>query len=227
MEALLLTKGREDAMSSCALVGSVDFNAGHFLAQSFDSVVAADAGYERLREVGAVCDRVVGDFDSLGFVPDHPAIERHPVRKDESDIELALRWAAAEGFDTLVVYGCLAGRLDFTYAVLQLLAQYAQAGFQVFGIGTDCAVAALCGGRRDSLSFSGRACGTASVFAASGKARGVCEEGLLYPLADATLADTEPLGVSNEFTGRPARISVGEGILLVFFPLDAWDAMLP
>jgi len=214
-------------VNRCALVGSVDFNAQHFLAQSFDCIVAVDAGYERLREIGVVPDQVIGDFDSLGFVPDHPHVERHPVQKDESDIELALRWAADAGFDMLVVYGCLGGRLDFTYAVLQLFAQYAQAGFQVFGIGLDGVVALLDGKHHNSIAFSKKASGTVSVFSASGEARGVSEEGLFYPLTNACLSDTKPLGVSNEFVGKPARITVGEGTLLVFFPLDAWDVIVP
>ena len=56
--------------------------------------------------------------------------------------------------------------------------------------------------------------GFVSVFCAGGTARGVTLEGLKYPLDHAELTSDFPLGVSNEFVGLPARISVEEGSLL-------------
>jgi len=58
-----------------------------------------------------------------------------------------------------------------------------------------------------------------------GKAEGVCESGLLYGLENAELTPDFPLGVSNEFTGEAAEISVRNGLLLVAwtdkaFPVD-------
>ena len=212
-------------MGVCALVGAADFNVVHFMGQDFDYVIAVDGGYRHLEAIGVVPDLVLGDFDSLGYVPAHPHVEQFSSNKDETDIELALIRAHTEGYETLVVYGCLGGRLDLSYAVFQLLAQYAQKGLRVFAVGLDCGVTALYGGKQDSLSFSDKARGGISAFSASGKAASVDEAGLAYALSQATLLDTEPLGVSNEFIGQPARISVGEGTLLVFFALTAWDAI--
>ena len=61
-------------------------------------------------------------------------------------------------------------------------------------------------------------CGAVSVFSARDKAEGVTLKGLKYPLDNATLTNDYPLGVSNEFTGVPAVISVCEGTLIVI-----WD----
>lgn len=212
-------------MEACALVGAVEFNAEHYAAQDFGCTIAVDGGYAHLERAGVVPDLVVGDFDSLGYVPDHPHVEVHPTHKDASDIELAMGRAAEWGFDTLVVYGCLSGRLDHTYGVLQLLAKFAQRGLRVFAVGDTFAVCALSGGRRDALCFDAVSAGTLSVFALTDEARGVDEIGLAYPLDKATLANSEPIGVSNEFIGVPATVSVEEGTLLVFFPLDAWSAL--
>ena len=44
---------------------------------------------------------------------------------------------------------------------------------------------------------------------------GVYERGLKYPLEDATLVKENPLGVSNEFTGKESMVSVKEGMLLL------------
>jgi len=53
------------------------------------------------------------------------------------------------------------------------------------------------------------------VFAADGTARGVTLEGLKYPLRDYAMAADNPIGVSNEFIGKPSRIVVQEGALIV------------
>lgn len=52
-----------------------------------------------------------------------------------------------------------------------------------------------------------------SVFAQGGEARGVYLEGLKYPQHGFTLRDDYPMGVSNEFTGVPARVAVTDGLL--------------
>ena len=54
-----------------------------------------------------------------------------------------------------------------------------------------------------------------SVFAHSDTVRGVTIEGLKYSLSGAELDNGFSLGVSNEFTGVPARVSVKEGTLLI------------
>ncbi|MEG0322648.1 MAG: thiamine diphosphokinase [Raoultibacter sp.] len=212
-------------MATCALVGAVEFNAEHFASHDFDFVIAVDGGYAHLEQAGVVPDLVLGDFDSLGYVPDHPNVEAHPTHKDASDIELAMHRAAEAGFDTLVVYGCMSGRLDHTVGMLQLLGKFAQLGLRVFAIGDTFAVTALADGGYKQLSFSEVASGTLSAFALTNEVTGVDEVGLEYPLDKATLTNTEPLGVSNEFTGTAALVAIEHGTLLVFFPLEAWDKL--
>ena len=211
----------------CALVGSAGFEVDHFLRLAaedrFGFVLAVDGGYAHLRAAGVWPDLVIGDFDSLGYIPDTVPTKTFPVRKDATDIELALRYAADMGYKRLVVYGCLGGRIDLTLAVIQLLGQYARRGIEVFAVGEGTVATALAGSAE--LRFRANAAGTVSVFALSDEAFGVCEEGLSYTLSDTLLHNDAPLGVSNEFVGRSARIAVGEGLLLVIFPRDAWNAL--
>ena len=54
-----------------------------------------------------------------------------------------------------------------------------------------------------------------SVFALGDHCSGVTLRGTKYPLEDGTLANTFPLGVSNEFAGDAAQIEVRDGALLV------------
>lgn len=206
-------------MATFALVGAVDFNAEHFLGSRFDSVIAVDGGFGHLEKIGVDPDAVIGDFDSLGYIPDHPRIERFDPHKDASDIEIAMGYAASQGAGTLYVYGCLSGRLDHTYGVLQLLAKHSRGGRRAIGIGDTFAVCALTGGGYDEVLFPEGSKGTFSVFAVDDEVTGVYEAGVEYPLEDATLANDSPLGVSNELIGSAAKVSVRNGTVLVFFPL--------
>lgn len=206
----------------CAIVGSASFQAGHFLAEhaagSFSCIVAADGGFAHLERAGIAPDVALGDFDSLGYVPDAPLVERHPAMKDASDLELALSWAQAEGFSSAAVYGALGGRLDQTMATQQTLVRCARAGMRAVAVGQGCLVAALASRGFSSLELAAQERGTVSVFAVGGDARGVSERGLVYGLDRAALACDTSLGLSNEFAGAPARIEVEQGDLLVFAP---------
>ena len=64
--------------------------------QPGDVFIAADGGYRYLEQLGLVPVRVVGDLDSLPpeqvnlLEGQGVIIERYPVEKDETDLELAL-----------------------------------------------------------------------------------------------------------------------------------------
>ena len=206
---------------TCALVAASDFNSRHFVERlsrcAFDFIIAVDGGYAHLEGVGCTPDVVIGDFDSLGFVPAGKVVIEHPTHKDASDLELALNYAAERGFSRVVVYGALGGRLDHTVANLQMCARFAEQGMDVRLVGADCVADILAG--PGSLDLPARETGTVSVFSAVGASRGVSIAGLEYPLQNATLTNRTTLGLSNEFVGLPATISVEEGTLLVFHPL--------
>lgn len=177
-------------------------------------VIAADAGLEHLSARKIVPDLVVGDFDSLGRVPEGSNVLRHPVEKDDTDMLLAIREGLARGCRQFVLYGGLGGRLDHTLANLQALVFLARRNASGWLLGDGLAATAL---RSGSLSFGPEHRGTISIFCAGADARGVDLQGLYYPLRDAVLTSGFPLGVSNQFTGAPARVSVRDGELLILW----------
>ena len=85
-------------------------------------LIAADKGLAQLHLRGAAPDLTVGDFDSLGFVPEGAAVVRHPIRKDDTDMLLAVREGLSRGYRRFLLYGGVGGRLDHTLANLQTLA---------------------------------------------------------------------------------------------------------
>lgn len=106
-------------------------------------MIAADGGYRTLKARGIEPDFVMGDFDSLGYRPDHPNVETHPVMKDDTDLGLAVRWALAHGYRRLVIAGALGGRLDQTIASFQTLRGLTDAGAQGWLIGCGWVVTAV------------------------------------------------------------------------------------
>jgi thiamine pyrophosphokinase len=53
-----------------------------------------------------------------------------------------------------------------------------------------------------------------------GSVSGLTVKNAEYELDNAALTPDFPLGVSNEFTGRPVEISFKQGILLIFLSKD-------
>ena len=210
-------------MTACALVGASSFNERDFLRRraqgAFDGVIAVDGGLAHLARIGVAADVAMGDFDSLGYVPCDVPVVRHPPEKDDSDMALALGYAAEHGFGEFWIYGGLGGRLDHTIANLQEFALFSERGARVTAIDESCALALLTGPA--SLELPAIESGTVSVFAACDQALGVTEVGMKYGLDGFTLTSRTSRGLSNEFMGRPVRISVERGTLYVVCPLEA------
>lgn len=178
-----------------------------------DYLLAADGGLLHLAKLGLTPHGILGDFDSLGYVPEGAAV--FPVEKDDTDAMLAARKGLELGFRDFLLYGSLDGpRLDHTVANFQTLQFLADHGARGFLIGNTHIVTVVKDG---SLHFDPGCTGILSVFCMGAPARGVGISGLYYPLEDGTLTPGFPLGASNHFTGQPARISVGEGSLLVIY----------
>lgn len=177
-------------------------------------VIAADKGLDFLREQDIQPDLIVGDFDSLGRVPQGGNVILHPVEKDDTDTMLAIKLGLERGCRTFVLYGCLGGRLDHTYANLQALSYLADHGAAGWLLQDGAVVTLL---RNGALDFPGSCQGTLSVFCPDGRASGVCLSGLYYPLDGYCLTSSFPLGVSNRFTGQPSRVSVDGGSLLLMW----------
>ena len=192
---------------------------------SFDTIIAADAGYAALVERGIAPHHVFGDFDSLGFIPQEAegGVCVHPFdpHKDFTDMDLALNFAIDEGFTHIVMCDGLYARLDHSLANLQLMAAAARKGQRVWGVTEEEVVVALdAEGELNQLEIAAGSQGICSVLAHSDSVSGVYETGLAYGLEDARLTNRFPLGISNELTGQDAHISLEEGSAWIFLPLS-------
>ena len=201
-------------MKKCVIFCAAGFDGLAAPIENNDIVIAADGGLLHTQRLGITPDVILGDFDSLGFVPEGANV--FPVEKDDTDAMLAVRRGLAMGCREFLLYGSLDGkRLDHTVANFQTLQFLADHGAVGYLIGADHMVTVL---KNGTLSFPPDADGILSVFCLGADATGVNIEGLLYILKDGPLSPGFPLGVSNHFIGSTARISVKHGSLLLI-----WD----
>ena len=198
----------------CYIVGAGDFFGAHFSPRPGDLVIAADGGFTTLSRLGARMDLVVGDFDSMGFRPDHPNVVDLPVEKNDTDTLAALRLGRERGFRLFRIYGGTGGREDHTLANLQSLVWLSRRGCQGWLIGDGWTATAITDG---SYALPAVYTGTVSVFCQGDRAEGVSLKGLHYELEDHVLTCDFPLGVSNSFTGQESLFSVRKGTLLILY----------
>jgi thiamine pyrophosphokinase len=191
------------------------------LLNDVDLVVAADSGLEHALALGVDVDVVVGDLDSV----DHAALDRavaagavveaHPAEKDATDLELALDAAVARGATTVRVLGVHGGRFDHYLANVLLLAAPRFAAVRIDAKIGDAHVTVV----RDRADLSGAPGALCSLLPLGGPAVGVTTHELRYPLRQETLVPGSTRGVSNEFLGADAAVSLDAGVLLAIVPV--------
>ncbi len=180
-------------------------------------VIAADGGYYHAAALGLKVDVVIGDLDSLdsdlraALEADGTHVEAVPAEKDETDLELALLYAAQQGADPIAVLGALGGRLDMTLSNMLLLTHPALAMTRV-ELWNGAQTAWLI--RPPGGEIGGAVGDTLSLVPLGGHALGVTTQGLKYALRDETLAFGPARGISNVLTETTARVSLREGLLL-------------
>lgn len=202
-------------MARCVIFGAAAFDLLLLPLENNDLVIAADGGVTHCAQIGRKPDVILGDFDSLGYVPEGAQV--FPVEKDDTDIMLSIRHGLDRGFREFLIYGGLEGpRLDHTVANFQALSYLRKHGSRGYLIGKNQIMTVI---ENETAVFPASAQGVLSAFCMGADATGVTIRGLQYPLENGTLTADFPLGVSNHFVGKEAEISVQNGRLLLI-----WDA---
>ena len=201
-------------MSVCYIVGAGDCDSLPITKKEDDFIIAADGGLKHLDKFGIEPDIIIGDFDSFGKIPDAGNVIRLKPEKDITDLHAAVDIGLAKGCGSFEIFGATGGRLDHTYANIQLIASLAQKGKvnKIYGNGFE-----ICAVHNSAVSFSADMQGYISVFAHSDECEGLLIKGLKYELENATLSNSFSLGVSNEFIGKDSVISVENGTLIIIY----------
>jgi thiamine pyrophosphokinase len=184
--------------------------------QNATAVIAADGGLRHLLALGRRPDVLIGDLDSLPPDAHHflgngsTRLIARPADKNETDLELALLYAAEHFSDTLLLFGALGGRLDQTIGNILLLAhprlqqrplrlieQYESAWLIT-----------------TATTIEGAAGDIISLVPLSGDVVITNTTGLRWPLHNDTLHFGLGRGISNVLTENAATVQVQSGLLL-------------
>lgn len=188
-------------------------------------IIAADGGVRELDGQDLLPDLLLGDMDSLSkeeeavYKEASVPIEVHPVKKDETDGQLALERVKSLGFKEVIFFGALGGRIDQTLANIHLLHRGLQYGLMVSIIGER---EILYGGERE-LSFSAPYGRSFSLLPLTTEVLGLSIKGGQYDLLDGALSVGDTLGLSNRVLSSPVHITCREGsFLLVVEREEEW-----
>lgn len=200
-------------MKKCVIFCAGEFKDLVELVGCDDIVIAADGGLLHLEKTGLVPNVILGDFDSLGYVPD--GAEVFPVEKDDTDCMLAIKKGLSMGCDTFLIYGGMDGkRTDHTVANFQALQYLADRGCRGFLMGRREIATVI---KNNQIIFPPYFVGHLSVFCMGPDAEGVNIRGTKYEMENGTLTAGFPLSVSNHFIQKKATVSVQNGSLLLIW----------
>ncbi|MBR3509145.1 MAG: thiamine diphosphokinase [Lachnospiraceae bacterium] len=205
----------------CILIGSGDLTVSEVKKKDGDFVIALDGGIGYCDFLRLEPDLVIGDFDSVTEeeqkaveilereVPDQ--VIRLQPEKDDTDMLYGIKYALGLGYREFRLYGATGGRLDHTLANIQCLLylkNHDASGYLMDGNGMIMVL------KDEAVSFQENLEGMLSLFALGERAEGVSIRGMKYPLENATITNDFPIGISNEFIGEKAEISVTKGELV-------------
>jgi thiamine pyrophosphokinase len=178
-------------------------------------VVAADSGLDQAFRLGIEPDLVVGDMDSVTTealqraAAAGVAIERHPVAKDATDLELAIAAAMRAGFTRATIIGGTGGRMAHTLANAMIL--LGDRPIELEWLTGEAIIVPLRAGERRSYR---RVDGELLSVVAVGGAATCTATGLRWPLDGITIDAGSTRGVSNEIVADEAQVLVEGGHIL-------------
>lgn len=187
-------------------------------AQEGDIVVCADSGYKNALSMGVKVDVLVGDFDSLGNIPEGDfELVRVPAEKNSTDTQLAVDIAIERGANEIIIISSTSGRVDHalsTMAVLEYLWTKRIPAVVVNGQN-----------RVRFISDSGAIIIRSkykyfSVVTLDKTAKKVSIEGAKYPLVKKDIERGFQFAVSNEIVKNAALITVKKGSVYIIESRD-------
>lgn len=203
---------------TCYIFGAGEYGTDTYKSLSLkdgDLIIAADGGLDFLQQQNITPNVILGDFDSSKEIPNEPNVLVYPVKKDDTDMRLALKYGLEQGCKVFQLYGGTGGRMDHTLANIQLLVWLSGQGTQGFLHGEGYTITAI---TDTAYAFKTPTKGARlSVFCYGEQAQGVTIDGCAYNATDATWNNQYPIGVSNAFSEDVARITVQKGTLLLYW----------
>ena len=187
-------------------------------AQEGDIVVCADSGYKNALSMGVRVDVLVGDFDSLGNIPDGDfELIRVPAEKNSTDTQLAVDIAIERGADEVIIVASTSGRVDHALSAMAILEYLWTKKIPAVVVNGQNRVRFI----RDSGAIIVRSkYKYFSVVTLDAVAKKVSIEGGKYPLVKKDIERGFQFAVSNEIVKNAALITVKKGSVYIIESRD-------
>jgi len=193
--------------------------------QDDDLIIGVDRGAEWLMNHGCIPHYIVGDFDSANpsFLENIKGeygdrIQVFPTEKDETDTELAMRYAISMDPKSITMIGAIGTRLDHVLANIHVLLQAAKQNIPSQIYGTNNRIQLILPNKTLQLQKSEYK--YVSLLPFTEFVDGIELLGFKYQLSNATMQAGIPYGISNELINEKGVISIKNGILLVIESKD-------
>lgn len=182
-----------------------------------DYIICADGGTIYALALGITPNIILGDFDSLA-----PELQEslkgkkiewiaYDKEKDETDSELALKYAIEKGYKEILLFGIFGSRIDHMLINIFALEVIAKENSKVTIIEGYKEIQVI----KKHTIFHGKKGDLLSLIPLKGTAKKVITKNLYYPLKNEDLLFGYSRGISNIFTENTAEVSLTDGSLLV------------
>ena len=207
----------EYEMKKCIIIGSApaeDDDSVKSINSAESFIICADGGLDIALQNKITPNLIIGDFDSIKSEPPK-GIETIKLKtaKDDTDMMAAIKEGIRRGYKEFELMCALGGRFDHSFANFCALQYLASQGCKAVIVGKDCRVFLLTTGRLTLRKLKGS---TISVFPFGAGSCTVSYQGMKYPLSEARLSSTNPIGVSNQIITDDAQIIIHSGNALIF-----------
>ena len=188
-------------------------------------LIAADGGARHLSKLNLLPNVVVGDLDSMNGASAEEmsgqdiAFVHSPMDKDESDLELALIYAAQNFEGRILVFGATGGRFDQTISNALLLSHQALRGREVILIEPHQRAWLV----DDEAVIQGSKGDLVSLLPIWGGVKVKRTSGLKWSLREEWLHPGPARGISNVMTGSLVTVEIDSGHLLCVHTDGDWN----
>lgn len=193
--------------------------------QNNPTIIAADGGARHLHALNQPPQIIIGDMDSLPatvrdwLIAADTTFITYPPAKDETDLELALVYAAEQADGDIFIFAALGGRLDQMLGNIHLLTHPALHGRTVRLVTRYQQAWLLQTGRNQ---INGRFNDTLSLIPLNGDAKISETSGLQWPLQNEWLRFGATRGISNRLTAVNPTITLEKGTILCVHTQKEW-----
>lgn len=187
--------------------------------QPTDFIICADGGAKHALQLGIKPNIIIGDFDSLSeldrknFANQNIEFVSYNKDKDETDSELALKYAIKKGYKDILLFGVLGTRLDHMMTNIFALDYLLKINADITLIENNQEIRLI----NKSIKLKGKKGNLISLIPFKGDAKKVTTKNLQYPLNNEDLKFGYSRGISNVLLKNTVEISLQEGLLLVIY----------